>query len=332
MKTVFSILLTIVCTIALPITALMYRVDSSLLQPQPLLRAADQAALFSTIVPTLADELITTDLLQETGFLLLPREEVITLATSTFSPAWIEASVTQLVTEAFRLRTTGTNLGDLNLVISLVEPKQQFLTALAGYTFDVGEEEFNPVLIAAAVPSQINLAQFLLPSVSVEETTSDPNNPFLLKRYSSDLTAEEKELLNASTPPQLLRAQQVMTGVHRVLPALAALCVIAFVMLLVINASHNRHILRWAAAGTFFPGVIFLVFSFVDDIFVPPFLDEKLATIPSSMHGLVRGFVTTYTSQFFDPFLVPGVVGVGIALACIVVALINRHRHPKPSI
>jgi hypothetical protein len=329
MKTIVSILLTIICAIAIPVAALLFQVDRYVLQSEPIIRAAQEGKTFNTLVPSLADTYITPEVLHESGLELLPRDEAVSIVTSSLSAHWVETTLTQIITEAFKLREPGTDLTDLNLTIQLVEPKQNFLTALSGREFGEGEEAFHPALLASTVPAQLNLAHFLVPRQQTEnpEATQDPSDPLGIKDYASPLSADEIALIKQVTPLQLTLAQRAMAALHAGLPAFAALCVIAFVTLIIVNVGHGRHITRWIAAGTFFPGILCITLSLVDDIIVAELLDQKLAELPSTLHGMIRGFVTPYAAHLFDPFIVIGSTCVGVAIAAITIGLIFHHRH-----
>jgi hypothetical protein len=325
MKTFLSIVLTFLLTLLLPVTVLLYRVDSYVLKPQPLLNAAEEGKLFDSLVPTLADTYITESDLQEMGLTMLSREKVLTILTAMFNPDWTRTTLTKLVTQAYRLRTPGTTPADLDVTVDLTGPKERFLTEVSTIELPTDNNEFNPVLLSAVMPTQLNLAHFMVPRVST--VSNDPSDPFGIKDAGSALTADEKAELIESLPEQLPMAQETISRVHMLIPATFVLSLILLAGIIVLNIGEGRHIFRWTAIATFFPGVVFLILGLADDLIIAPQLDSKLATLPSTMHTLVRGVTTPYISQFFDLFTIMGVGAMGIMIAAVVIGVIEMRHH-----
>lgn len=327
MKTFISILCTIVLTLLLPVTALVYRVDSYILQPEPLLAAAEQGKLFDTLVPALADAYITDSTLQEMGLNIVPRTEAVTLVSTMFHADWTRTVITQLVQQLFLLRAPGTTLADLNLTLDLTGPKERFLTELSTVNLPTGDDAFYPVLIAAFIPQQLNLGHFMIQSTGAQ--APDPSDPLGIKRAGDALTPDERALLIENTPEQIAMVQGIVARVHALLPALWLLCAILFGGILVSNIGENRHIFRWISIATFFPGTVLLTLGLSDDVMIAPQVDAKLATLPSSLHTLARAVTTPYISQFFDFFTILGIAALGITMASILVGVIEkRYHHP----
>jgi len=325
MKTFASIAIVVFLTFALPLTVLLYRIDTFVLLPEPLLRTAEQNNLYESIIPTIADTYMSDGALREAGVDFLPRDQAITVLSSTFTPAWVRLSATQIITELYRLRQPGTTVADLHLTIPLSEPKAKFLEALSTAALPTGSDAFYPVLIAAALPEQINLLHAIVPAYA-QVSAYGSQDSLGLKRFGSALTADEQAALLEQQPKQLAEIQTVIAKTHTAIPALLGICAILFATIILLNIGHGRHTLRWTAASTCFPGIVFLLLGLSDDLFIMPLFESKLSAIPSAMHTLARSLATSYTSQFFDFFIILGVAGMGISIACVIVGLLEQRK------
>lgn len=327
MKTFISIVLTLLLTVTAPLTVLLYRVDTYVLQPQPLLDVAEQQNTFATLVPTLAETYITDSSLQDMGFTVLPREQLQTVLTNMFNPEWTQATATQLITQAYRLRTPGTTLADLQLTFDMSGPKQRFLTDLSGMNLPT-EDGFNPILLATIIPQQLNLAHFMIARETVQ-TAEDPSDPLGIKDAGEPVSPDERARLVEATPEQLILAQDILAKTHAALPGAALLCLLFFAGIVLLNVGEHRHVFRWVAIAAFFPGVVFLAFGLADDMLIAPRIDAALVALPSTMHTLVRGVASTYLSRLFDLFTIVGVAMMGMTIASTVIGVIEMHHHSR---
>ncbi len=367
MNKVASVFIIVLLTILVPVGAFVYRINTFVLQPEPLLETLEEQGVYSQFIQDAIEQYITSGTLEEMEIYFFTEQEIEQLALSIFPEQWIQTNVSTVVTELYTLLQPNTTFSEINPVISLQEPKQLFtdevhkkmesleaeiqslpactdeqLTALAT---TIETTPFSSLINTGCLPAEVDPSDAFIiggnlpfdPAFIISEI---PNQLQVL-RFIMPISGTSQELYMHDQPLSEMEyyhlqeyqqgvdsAQTVAYRLKQIVPVMAILILMLYGILVLLLMKNVPSLIRWCTAAVGVPGLLLLCTGAAYYFLVS--IIFTASPVFSMMPPLINSWLMTVADAYIKDFAAFFfVVGAFFVVAAIVGIAVSITLHQR---